>query len=64
MIANPAVIGLAQDAPMAGLAALKIAAGLGAISYGVIGAGSALLRAALIVAGLALALAPMTGSAL
>ncbi|MEM7508617.1 MAG: TRAP transporter fused permease subunit [Pseudomonadota bacterium] len=59
MIANPALIGLAEAPPQALLAMAKIGAGLAAISFGVIGAQSALMRIPLIALGLSIVLIPL-----
>ena len=59
MIANPAVIGLAQAPLAAALAAGKIGLGLAAVSYGVIAAPALAYRLALIAGGLAVVLVPL-----
>ena len=52
MIANPALLGLANDLPMALLAAAKVAIGLFALSTGVIGLWPPILRLVMIAFGL------------
>ncbi|MEM7240377.1 MAG: TRAP transporter large permease subunit, partial [Pseudomonadota bacterium] len=61
MVANPALIGLADDPASALLSALKVALGLTALSYGVIGAFRAIARAGLIAGGATLILIPFAG---
>ncbi|MEM7671350.1 MAG: TRAP transporter large permease subunit, partial [Pseudomonadota bacterium] len=61
MVANPALIGLADDPASALLSALKVALGLTALSYGVIGTFRAIARAVLIAAGATLILTPFAG---
>ncbi len=59
MIANPALISVANNPTEALLAAVKIALGLAAISYGVIGMTSPILRITALIGGLAIALLPI-----
>lgn len=59
MIANPALIRLAESPAAALFAALRVALGLGALSYGIIGARGLAWRAALIAGGLAVIFAPV-----
>ena len=59
MIANPALLSFANDPPIALLAAAKIAIGLFALSAGVIGMRSPILRLSMIVFGLLAVLVPI-----
>ncbi|MCF3933648.1 TRAP transporter fused permease subunit [Acuticoccus sp. M5D2P5] len=56
MVANPALISLGETPVFTILAVVKVALGLAAISWGTIAKGRALLRAALVVGGLAIIL--------
>jgi TRAP transporter 4TM/12TM fusion protein len=60
MIANPALIGLAHAPALALVAFVKMALGLGAVSYGLISARSFLLRALLVLAGGAVVFVPLS----
>ncbi|MEM7210479.1 MAG: TRAP transporter large permease subunit, partial [Pseudomonadota bacterium] len=60
MISNPDLIRLAEVPTMAVLSGAKIALGLGVLSYGLIGAGSLVRKAAMILGGAVVVLTPMS----